>query len=310
MILNILFAAQPSRWLEYREPLLEAFEKAGISTNLGTDIEPQDVDYIVFAPNGPISDFSVFPRLKAVLGLWAGVEGVVGNTSLEVPLTRMVDGGLAEGMTEWVTGHVLRYHLDLDRHITSQNGVWDPVIPPLARHRSVGILGLGELGQVCAKALAQLNFRVSGWSRSPKDISGIRCLSGSDGLTELLKTSEIIVLLLPLTEATENIINKEALSLLPKGAIILNPGRAALIDDGALLTALETSQVAYATLDVFRTEPLPMDDPYWAHGNVTVTPHIASETRAETSSKVIAENIRRFEAGEPMKFIVDRKAGY
>lgn len=310
MKLNILFAAQPSRWLEYREPLLDAFDEAGISANLGTDIEPQDVDYIVFAPNGPISDFSVFPRLKAVLGLWAGVEGIVGNTSLEVPLTRMVDGGLAEGMTEWVTGHVLRYHLDLDRHVTSQNGVWDPVIPPLARNRSIGILGLGELGQVCAKALTQLNFRVSGWSRSPKDISGTRCLSGPDGLPELLKTSEIIVLLLPLTEATENIINKETLSLLPKGAKILNPGRGALINDGALLAALETGQVAHATLDVFRTEPLPMNDPYWAHPNVTVTPHIASETRADTSSKVIAENIRRFEAGEPMKFIVDRKAGY
>ncbi|MGR3660879.1 MAG: 2-hydroxyacid dehydrogenase [Paracoccaceae bacterium] len=310
MKLNILFAAQPSRWLEYREPLTTAFDKAGISANLGTDIKPQDVDYIVLAPNGPISDFSAFLRLKAVLGLWAGVEGIVRNVSLKVPLTRMVDSGLAEGMTEWVTGHVLRYHLDLDRHITSQNGVWDPVIPPLARHRGVGILGLGELGQSCAKALTQLNFKVSGWSRSPKNISGIRCLSGPDGLSELLKTSDIIVLLLPLTEATENIIDEASLSLLPKGAMILNPGRGALIDDGALLAALGTGQVGHATLDVFRTEPLPKDDPYWSHPNVTVTPHIASETRADTSSQVIAENIRRFEAGEPMKFIVDRKAGY
>lgn len=310
MKLNILFAAQPERWREYEAPLLDAFADAGVSVILSNDLDPSSVDYIVYAPNGPVSDFSKFPRLKAVLGLWAGVEGIVGNDTLRVPLTRMVDYGLAEGMTEWVVAQVLRHHLNLDAYISTQNGNWSPVTPPLARNRNVGILGLGELGLVCAKALEQLNFSVSGWSRTQKNIPGIDCFYGSTGLAEILKISEILVLLLPLTAATENILDHSSLSLLPKNTVVINPGRGALIDDEALLAALDTGQLSHATLDVFRTEPLPKNDPYWAHPNVTVTPHIASETRAETSSQIIAENIRRFEAGEKMKFIVDRDAGY
>lgn len=310
MTLNILFAAQPQRWREYQTWLLKAFKDAGIKANLGTNIDPDVVDYIVYAPNGRFTDFSKFPRLKAVLGLWAGVESIVKNPSLKVPLTRMVDSGLAEGMTDWVVGHVMRHHLGMDTHITQQNGIWDPVVPPLARHRNVGILGLGELGQTCVQALAKLNFDVSGWSRTPKKVSNVRCLNGSEGLLEILRTSEIVVLLLPLTDATESILNEKTFALLPKGAVVLNPGRGALIDDCALLSALDANQVSHATLDVFRTEPLPQDNPFWAHPNVTVTPHIASETRAETASEVIADNILRFEAGRPMRFVVDRQAGY
>lgn len=310
MKLNILFAAQPERWSEYQTPLINAFANAGVLAELSTKMDPSIVDYIIYAPNGPVSDFSQFPRLKAVLGLWAGVEGIVGNDTLKVPLTRMVDSGLAEGMTEWVVAHVLRHHLGTDAFISAQNGVWVPVIPPLARNRKIGILGLGELGTACAKALKQLNFNVSGWSRTPKNIEGIPCFFGSTGLSEILSVSEILVLMLPLTAATENILSKDSLSLLPKQAVVINPGRGALIDDTALLAALDTGHLSHATLDVFRTEPLPPSDPYWAHPKVTVTPHIASETRADTSSEVIADNIRRFEAGEEMRFIVDREAGY
>lgn len=310
MTLNVLFAAQPERWREYEAPLKRAFSSAEISVDLGTDMNPEDVDYIVYAPNGSVSDFSDFSRLKAVLGLWAGVEGIVGNRTLNVPLTRMVDSGLAEGMTEWVVGHVLRHHLGLDAQICKQNGIWKPVVPPLARQRSVGILGMGELGQACGAALSQLNFRLSGWSRTPKNISGIHCLHGANGFAEILKRSEILILMLPLTPATENILGKSAIAMMKKGSVILNPGRGALIDDAALLEALNTGQISHATLDVFRIEPLPENDPYWAHPNVTVTPHIASETRAESSSAIIAENIRRFEAGEELKFVVDRNAGY
>jgi glyoxylate/hydroxypyruvate reductase A len=213
-------------------------------------------------------------------------------------------------MVEWVTGHVLRYHLGMDAQISGQNGTWAPLIPPLARNRRVGFLGLGVLGSACAHALVALNFQVSGWSRASKSVAGIRCLSGDAGLAKLLQSSDILVLLLPLTPATENLLNAERLALLPKGAFVLNPGRGALIDDKALLGALDTGQIAHATLDVFRVEPLPPEHPYWAHPNVTVTPHIASDTRADSASLVIAENIRRNEAGEPMRFVVDRAAGY
>ena len=310
MTLNILFAAAPERWDFYRDALQNALQSAGIDARLAPDFDPSDVDYIVYAPNGPVSDFTPFARAKAVLSLCAGVEKIVTNTTLTQPLTRMVDSGLSEGMVEWVTGHVLRHHLGMDRQILNQDGVWNPVIPALARNRSVGILGLGELGSACAQALAALDFKVSGWSRSAKQLDGISCYHGEAGLCDLLAGSQIVVLLLPLTAATENVINADRLAMLPKGAFVLNPGRGALIDDAALLDALDRGHLEHATLDVFRTEPLPQKDPFWAHPKVTVTPHIASETRAETASEVIAENIRRSEAGEPLLFLVDRKAGY
>ena len=160
------------------------------------------------------------------------------------------------------------------------------------------------------QALAALKFDVSGWSRRPKKINAITCYSGDDGLREVIASSDILVLLLPLTTATENLLNADSLALMPKKASILNPGRGQLIDDDALLAALDTGQIGSATLDVFRVEPLPAEHPFWAHPRVTVTPHIASETRAETAATVIAENIRRGEAGEPFLHLVDRNAGY
>jgi len=310
MTRNVLFAAPLERWEEYRAPLTQAIAATGVSVNLSIDHPPETVDYIVYAPNGPVTDFSPFTRLRAVLSLWAGVEKIVGNPTLRVPLARMVDSGLAEGMVEWVVGHVLRHHLGMDAHILKHDTVWNPVIPPLARHRRVGILGLGELGTACAQALSALNFDVAGWSRRPKEISGITCFHGSAQLGDILGRSEILVLLLPLTPDTENLLDAERLAQPPKGAVILNPGRGPLIDDDALLAALDSGQLAHATLDVFRTEPLPPEHPFWVHPQVTVTPHIASETRPETASLVIADNIRRAEAGEPLRFLVDRTAGY
>jgi len=310
MKLNILFSGKESRWDSYRETLVHALETAGLSANLSTDLDPRLVDYIIYAPNGPVRDFTPFTRLRAVLGLWAGVETVVGNPTLKVPMTRMVDSGLREGMVEWVVGHVLRYHLEMDQQIAAQDGVWAPNIPPLARDRRVSILGLGELGSACAQALVGLNFQVSGWSRNLREIPGIACFSGKDDLIRMLHDTDIVVLLLPLTPATENLMNGERLAALCRGARLLNPGRGALIDDDALLASLNAGHIAHATLDVFRREPLPPDHPYWAHPNVTVTPHIASETRPKTASALIAENIRRHELGKEMLFIVDRHAGY
>ena len=311
MTVNVLFAAHEDRWREYRDVLADAIKAAGVDANLQTEFDdPAVVDYVVFAPNGPAVDFSPFTRLKAVLSLWAGVEGIVSNKTIQVPLARMVDAGLTAGMMEWVTGHVLRHHLGMDLHINGQDGVWRDYVPPLAQDRCVGILGLGALGQACATALHGLGFNVCGWSRRAKSIPGITCESGQDGLKTVLQSSEIIVLLLPDTPDTENTLNAERLSWMPKGAVIINPGRGPLIDDDALLAALDSGQIGHATLDVFRQEPLPPDHPYWAHPKVTVTPHIASETRPKTASEVIAENIRRGESGEPLLHLVDRDAGY
>ncbi|WP_420585116.1 2-hydroxyacid dehydrogenase [Ruegeria sp.] len=310
MSVNILFSARPALWPIY-EPLLTSYlSEAGLDFRLGTEFAPDQVDYIVYAPNGGLLDFTPFTRLKAVLSLWAGVEKIAGNETLTVPLARMVDHGLTQGMTEWVVGHVLRYHLGMDRHITVQDGIWAPDPPPLAADRHVCVLGLGALGEAAARALSALNFDVTGWSRSPKDIPGVTCLHGEDGLRAALSQAEIVVLLLPDTPATTNMLNAETLAMLPQGACILNPGRGPLIDDDALLAALNSGQIGHATLDVFRVEPLPADHPYWAYPNVTVTPHIASETRPVTAAQVVCENIRRGEAGEPYLHLVNRELGY
>lgn len=308
-MLTVLFAA-PDLWPDYRDALPEALAAAGLKAQLVQEAAPETVDYIIYAPSAPLQDFSPYTRAKAVLSLWAGVERIVGNATLTQPLCRMVDPSLTESMVEWVVGHSLRHHLGMDAQIVNPDHRWHPVVPPLARNRPVTVLGLGALGTACAKALAALNFPVTGWSRRPKTVDGLRCLSGIDGLHEALRGAEIVVTLLPRTPETEGILNAATLALPARGAVVLNPGRGALIDDDALIAALDSGQIGHATLDVFRVEPLPPTHPFWAHPQVTVTPHIAADTRPVSASGVIAENIRRAEAGEPLLHLVDRQSGY
>lgn len=311
MTTTILFAAPEDAWDAYRAPLTEALDATGIDYRLARDIPAEEVDYVVYAPSSGLTDFTPFPRLKAVLSLWAGVEKIVGNPKLTVPLARMVDDeGLTQGMVEYVTGHVLRHHLGMDAHIVNPAHEWVNKAPPLARERPVTVLGLGMLGRACARQLAQIGFPVTGWSRTPREIEGLRCLSGSEGLSEALAGAQIVVTLLPFTPQTENTLGATELAQLAEGACIVNPGRGQLIDDEALLAALDSGHLGHATLDVFRIEPLPQDHPFWDHPKVTVTPHIAAETRADSASRVIAENVRRGVTGEPLLHLVDRDAGY
>jgi glyoxylate/hydroxypyruvate reductase A len=303
-------AAGPGNWDRYRAPLEAALAKAGLDARLVQEAPPETVDFIVYAPSAALQDFTPYTRTKAVLSLWAGVERIVGNATLTQPLCRMVDPALTEGMVEWVVGHALRHHLGLDSYIVNPNRIWNPDCPPLARDRKVAMLGIGALGEACARALKSLNFHVEGWSRSPKPLAGLVTHHGRDGLRAALQGADIVVTLLPRTPETENTLNAETLAWTKPGAVILNPGRGALIDDEALLAALDTGQIGHATLDVFRVEPLPQDHPFWAHPRVTVTPHIAADTRPDTSAEVIAENIRRGVAAEPFVNLVDRSRGY
>ena len=156
-MINILFAAVTERWDQYQQPLKKELDLIGLEYKLSEKLPPSEVDYIIYAPNSSIKDFSVFTNLKAVLNLWAGVEDVVKNETLKVPLARMVDEGLTQGMKEWVLGHVMRYHLGIDLHIFGQDGQWrDWSTPPLASHRTVTILGLGALGAECALSLIHI----------------------------------------------------------------------------------------------------------------------------------------------------------
>ncbi len=309
--MRVLFAAGAARWPQWEKPLKRALAEAQLEAELVLASEPAHVDAILYAPTGTIEpDFRPFTRCRLVQSLWAGVERIVKNPTLRQPLARMVDPGLTQGMVEYVAGHVLRMHLGIDAILASQNGHWHPVVPPLASERPVALLGLGVLGSANASALVQLGFPVLGWARRPKDIPGVTCFTGEDGLREVLSRAQIVVTLLPATAETENLLDARRLSWLPMGAMLLNPGRGVLIDDDALLEALASGRIAQATLDVFRVEPLPPEHPFWSHPKVTVTPHVAAETRPESASRVVAENLRRLRDGLVPLYLVDRKAGY
>ncbi|QYK42764.1 MAG: glyoxylate/hydroxypyruvate reductase A [Paracoccaceae bacterium] len=312
-MITVLFAADRDLWPHYAPPLRQALDEAGIAADVVTEADPATVDYIVFSPGGTVQDFRPYTRTRAVLNLWAGVERVVQNDTLTQPLCRMVDPAMTDSMAEWVAAHVLRHHLGTDVHVRGQDGVWrhdKAARPPLAPERPVTILGLGELGRACARVLAPFGFPLTGWSRSPAEVPGMRCLSSPGGLDAALRGAAMVILLVPRTPQTENILNARTLALLAPGAFVINPGRGPLIDDDALLAALDSGHVAHATLDVFRQEPLPPDHPFWAHPRVTVTPHVAAYTRPETASRVIAQNIVRGQAGLPFLHLVDRARGY
>lgn len=312
MAVKIHYSAHSRHWANWIPALTAAFAETGLDAQLTTDADaPESFDYMVHSPDGPISDFRPFANLRAVLCTWAGVENIVHNETLTVPLVRMVDPGMIEGMVEWVTAHVLRHHIHLDKLVLNQDGKWlKHISPPLARKRTVAMLGLGVLGTACSKSLMNMNFNVIGWSRSKKKIGGMECMSGKDGLRSAVSRADFIVLLMPLTSETENIVGEECFSGMKDGAVLLNAGRGALVDDEALLRALDSGKLRNATLDVFRQEPLPPRHPFHLHPGVTVSPHIASETRPETASRVIAENIARDLKELPLMHLVDRHRGY
>ena len=277
------------------------------------DCEPESVDIVLYEPSGTIKDMTRYAGVAAIQSLWAGVETLLENDSLptEPPLLRMVEDGLTLGMTEYVVGHVYRAHLGVVLQQQDQaKFTWGTSNPPLAKDRRVGLIGLGALGRDAAESLAALNFDVRGWSRTQKQIEGVRCLSGSEGFQELIATSDILVLLAPHTPETENLMNKATFAAMPRGAHLINAARGALVDEDALLDALDTGQIATAVLDVMREEPLPQTHRFWSHPNVLITPHIASVTRPETAAATIITQVERFETGQPFLHTVAREKGY
>lgn len=273
--------------------------------------DPDDIEYAVVA-NPPPGVLSGFPNLKAVFSLWAGVEKLVQDPTLpDVPLFRMVDEGLTRGMSEYVAGWVLHYHLRFGEYIRQKaEGIWKELDAPLASDRTVAVLGLGELGRDAALTLAGLGFRVIGWSRSEKQLAGVICLNGREGFERALRESTIVVCLLPRTPQTEGILDRNAFDLMPTGSVLINPARGAHVVDGDLISALDSGRLSGATLDVFDEEPLPSQHPFWKHPKVVITPHIASVTRIGSGAHTIIRNIERFSRGEDIPGRVDRMLGY
>ena len=272
----------------------------------------EEIDYVLAWHHVPGS-LNAFPRLKAIFSLGAGVEKLLRDRELPagVPIVRMVDPSLTAGMTEYVLLHVLRYHRRMpELEALQRRAQWAELEAPPASERRVGILGLGVLGGDAAVKLAMLGFRVAGWSLRPKTIAGVESFAGEEGLLPLLARSDILVCLLPLTAATEGILNARTLAALPRGASLINAARGGHVVETDLLAALDSGHVTHATLDVVSEEPLPASHPFWRHPQVTLTPHVASLTWPPTAALHILANIRRHEAGEPMSPLVDLAREY
>jgi glyoxylate/hydroxypyruvate reductase A len=229
-----------------------------------------------------------------------------------VPIVRLVDPRLAQGMVEYVVHWVLHFHRDIPTYARQQAArTWVQHDNANTAKRRVGILGLGELGQAAAHALLMLGFEsIAGWSRTEKELPGIESFSGAGELDAFLARTDILVSLLPDTAQTKGILNADTLGKLPQGAFVVNAGRGSAIIDDALIQALNSNHLSGAALDVFNAEPLAPDHPYWTMENVHITPHIASLTTADSATKVIAEGIEALQNGRMPDNVVDWKQGY
>jgi glyoxylate/hydroxypyruvate reductase A len=301
---KILFAStaeNPEVWL----PLLkQALPRDEITMSPATHVD------IALVATPPAGTFEKIGRPKLVQSLWMGVEKLLADPALprDVPLARLVDPGMVAAMSETVLAHVLDWHRHLYAYRRQQpSASWRRIEQRMASDRTVGLLGLGELGSDAARKLLALGFNVAGWSRRPKNIAGVQSFTDLAGM---LRVTDALVCLLPLTRETQGILDKRVFSLMQPGGCVINLARGAHLVVPDLLGALDSGRLAHAYLDVFDGEPLPPEDPLWHHPGVTVTPHIAALTEPRTALREIVENIERVRRGEPPQNLVDRDAGY
>ena len=277
----------------------------------------------VWEPGAPVADYAVVwapPQqfmdeqqgIKALFNIGAGVDALLQRRLPQgARVVRLDDAGMAVQMAEYVCHAVIRHFREFDQYEASMRaGQWAYRKPRLRQDFAVGVMGLGVLGERVAKALAQFDFPVNGWSRSPKAIDGVRAFSGQDGFNDFLAASRVLVNLLPLTPDTANVINKDTLARLQPGAYVINVARGAHLVDEDLLAAIDSGHVAGATLDVFRTEPLPAGHAFWSHPRITITPHTSARTLREESIAQIVGKIGALSRCEPIAGIVDAGRGY
>jgi len=264
---------------------------------------------VVWKP--PAEFWSDYPNLRCVFALGAGVEDLHDVVPGDVQIVRLIDPELTTNMTEYVVSQVLYQKLNMSEYAEQQSRCeWKQHRSQSSASWSVGILGLGQLGGHTAATLAAMGFTVYGWSRRPKEIGGVHCATGRDGLLDLLGNSDIVVCMLPLTDDTRDLMGIETFMWMRPLSYFINVGRGEHIVDMDLLEAIDNYSLSGATLDVFRTEPLPEDHPFWSHPKIKITPHSASITNRTSASAIVAQNIHRYYAGHAVKGIVDRVQGY
>ena len=254
-------------------------------------------------------------QLKGIFNIGAGVDALMKlRLPPRVPVVKLDDAGMSVQMAEYVCHAVIRHFREFDGYeADAAEGKWSYRKPHLRRDFPVGVMGLGVLGERVARALAQFEFPVVGWSRSAKSIPGVHCFSGEAGFNDFLAASRILVCLLPLTPDTDNIMRRDTLARLKPGGYVINVARGSHLVDEDLIALIDSGQLAGATLDVFRTEPLPAAHPFWKHPKITVTPHTSARTLREESIAQIAGKIRALESGAPIASlagVVDPNKGY
>lgn len=308
--MNILFASEVLAAEGWIPDLSKRLPRDRFFTPDNFDPAAIDVALVARPQKGIVGKLA---NVKLIQSLFMGVDGLLADPAFprDKPLARLIDPGMVAAMVESVVAHVLdyhRHHHTYRAHKTAKK--WHRLPQYMASDRTIGILGLGELGTAVAHRLLPFGFKVAGWKRRPGQIAAIECFSGEAGLGALLARCQVVVSLLPLTDATRGVLNAAAYARMPKGGAIINVARGAQVVIPDLVAALDSGQLAHAYLDVFDVEPLPADSPLWAHPGVTITPHSAALTEPRTAMAPVVENIERIRAGQPALNLVDFGAGY
>lgn len=306
----LVYKADPQRGRQWAEIFRD--EAPEIEFRLWPEIgDGADVHYLV-AWEPPVDLATRLPNLRLLLSTGAGVDQFdFAALPSGLPVVRMVEPGIVNGMVEYVTHAVLDLHRDMPAYRRAQQQrEWRVIQVRPASERRIGVLGLGSLGQSVLDKLGSFGFDCAGWSRSRHEVPGVACHAGARELEGFLARSEILVCLLPLTDETRGLLNSALFAMLPNGASLVHVGRGPQLVAADLLRALDEGHLAEAVLDVTDPEPLPRDHALWSHPRVRVTPHIASMTQPQTAARVAIDNLRRFARGEPLVGLVDRQRGY
>jgi glyoxylate/hydroxypyruvate reductase A len=277
------------------------------------DSGPAEAIRYALAWKQPLGSLAGLPKLKAILVLGAGVDGVLGAPDLpaDVPVVRLVGAGLPAPMAQYALYAVLHFHRRMSDYFDQQRAaLWQPCAELPARLWPVGVMGLGVIGAHVAQRIAAAGYPVAGWSRTGAVVEGIDGYAGAAGFGAFLARTQVLINVLPLTGETRGILNARAFGAMPRGGYVVNIGRGAHVVDEELIAALDSGQLAGAMLDVFDKEPLPSDHPFWRQERIIVTPHVAAPTLAAEAQTQIVDNIRRMERGEAPLGLVDRNKGY
>jgi glyoxylate/hydroxypyruvate reductase len=306
----LLYKADPVRGEHWRR--LFAEHAPDIEWRAWPDIgDPRDIRYLA-AWQAPDDVQTLLPNLEVLFALSAGVDQLdLDRLPATLPVVRLLDPGISQGMCEYASIAVLSLHRDMLRYRQQQaERCWQAHRLVPAAQRRVGVMGLGLQAQQILTTLKTFGFALSGWARSEHDIAAVDCFAGSDQLPAFLGQCDIVVCVLPLTEQTRGILNRQLFKHLPKGAALVNMGRGGHLIEADLLEAFAEGQLSAAVLDVLEQEPAPPDHPFWNHPQILLTPHIAAMTQPESAFGVLLDNIRRHQRGESMLGLVDREKSY